>query len=105
MKEELLKIITQAGFNHPQYESNFDDVYEGFEFNPRPNTLVRISYPIDSDDCAGRWLKIDVWEMLFSNNSLNHKTIFSGLCVLYSNGTINDSFYSIILENWYSFLK
>lgn len=103
MYKQILNIINLSGFDRFHHIDNLDDYNSAIEFNPDVRTLARISFPIGVTDCAGNYMNIERWSINPSGNTVIYKRIFSGECILYNNGTLNNSFYINLLKNLKSF--
>jgi hypothetical protein len=104
MREIFEQIIRRLFSVEPHYVSNFDDYYEGLEFNPEPKVMIQIKFSLERrEEEAGSDLSIEKHTMRFYPNKLESKRIYSGQIIRMSTGFPDYEVYEKILKNWRNF--
>jgi hypothetical protein len=104
MKEKFEQMIMRLFSAEPWNVSNFDDIYEGLEFNPDPKVLIQLKYSFQRrEEEAGSHMVIEKHTMRFWPSKLESKKIYSGQVILLESGDVDYEFYEKILKNWRGF--
>lgn len=99
MKIEIENLLKTLGIQNYLYVGNIDDYSEGFYYNPRPETLVRIMYALGNNNVYDSYLIIDRFNILTHNASVQYKRVLSGNVLLTNSGEFDSDFYAKILFN------
>lgn len=105
MREHIESILKCLGVEKFKYSTNWDDLYEGFEFNPEPRTLIRFLYSVrnsNRDEVPAR-IQISKFTIIPWDESIEHKMMYSGKTIVLESGDIDYDFYMKILVNWNCF--
>lgn len=98
MKELFRKMLERLGYN-PQYVSNFDDVNEGYQYNPTPRNLIEIKLSFTNEYITVYCYTTDTY-----NSKVFTKMIISGQAIRFETGDIDYDFYEKILRNYNLFI-
>ena len=102
MKETLQQIIYRLFTGSMvQFIKNWDDTYEGFEFNPNdPRELIQVKYTMTSSKLPDYEKKIIIekYRMRLYPPVLDHGVIIAGPVVLLPDGNVDYGFYEKILK-------
>ena len=99
MKKEIENLLKTLGIHDYLYVDNIDDVKEGFYYNPRPETLVRIMFSIGNKNVYDAYITIDRFVINTGHTSVGYKIILNGGAILTSDGEFDSTFYARILSN------
>jgi hypothetical protein len=84
-----------------QFIKNWDDAYEGFEFNPNdPKELIQVKFTMTSSKKPDyeKSIIIERYRMRFYPPVLDHNVIISGPAILLPDGDVDYEFYRKILQ-------
>lgn len=102
MKDKFYDMIMRLFGVEPYFVGNYDDLNEGYEFNPDPRVMLQIKYTSHHDE-AGAYVMIDKYTMRIHAKELEHDKIYSGQLILLETGDPDYDFYAKILKNWRAF--
>lgn len=88
------------------YKKNWDDVNEGFEFNPNDSrVLIRLLYSMQHERSQEyeAHVRIEMFSIIPYDATVINKIIISGRVILRTDGQIDYDFYEKILNNLSNF--
>ncbi len=105
MKDKFEAILKKLGFTNYRYESNWNDIEQGFEFNPEIRTIIELKWSIlgPNQPDYNAAVRIIKHEINLNNDKIWTEKMFSGLAIQCENGDIDYNLYEKILKNWRSF--
>jgi len=102
MKNQFENILKKLGFNYV-YVSNFDDMYEGFEFSPILTVIMRLKFtfpPKNDDENITGYVIIEKYTISLWNRTVTFHSVIRGKSLLTEVGDIDYPFYRDILQSW-----
>ena len=103
MKEKFYEMIWRIFGVEPTFVSNYDDINEGYEFNPVPRVMIQVKYTSHPKEEAGAHVIIEKYSMRFYPYTLDYGKIYIGEFILLESGDPDYEVYGKILKNWRAF--